>query len=344
MPEEPGALWMPNANFFVNRDGHKPLYIILHGTAGGTSAQGIANYFLSTVRTNNPVSSHYVIGTDGTVVQMVSESDGAWANGYLSTGHAAFWDATLAGANPNDITISIEHCKSSADNSDVLTNAQQAASFKLQYDICKRWGIPMRAANASGGITGHFSLDPINRANCPGPYPWNALWNYLQGGNTVSGVPTGWKDDGKTLTASNGVTCTLGFRDYVLKNSWDPQNIPLQGAQGLNPLELSNPSLGAGTQQIFRWIVLEWTSKQGVYVAWSGGEILTLRSYLSTAQSKIATQNTQIADLQKQIANATDTSALEQQIATQTTQINQLNQQLTVYKNKLEQIATLAQG
>src|SRR5262249_28217022 len=28
----------------------------------------------------------------------------------------------------------------------------------------------------------HFSMSAINRQHCPGPYPWDALWKYLQGG------------------------------------------------------------------------------------------------------------------------------------------------------------------
>lgn len=176
MSDQPGAIWMPNANSFSGRNGVRPQWVILHGTAGGSSAQNIATYFASTQGGPNPVSSHYVIGQDGTVVQCVAESDGAWANGYISTGHDAWWSDAV---NPNNQTISIEHVKSSLDNSDALTPAQQAASFKLIHDICQRWQIPMRRADASGGITGHYSLDPVNRSDCPGPYNWNALWAYL---------------------------------------------------------------------------------------------------------------------------------------------------------------------
>jgi len=39
----------------------------------------------------------------------------------------------------------------------------------------------MRLADASGGITGHFSTDPVNRSRCPGAYPWDQLWAFLKG-------------------------------------------------------------------------------------------------------------------------------------------------------------------
>jgi N-acetyl-anhydromuramyl-L-alanine amidase AmpD len=186
------AISMLNSNYFANRDGATPRYIILHGTAGGSSAQNIATYFASTVGTSNPVSSHYVIGTDGVVVQCVNEADGAFGNGVLTSGHAAFWNENI---NPNNITISIEHCKPNTDNSNALTAPQQAASFALVKDICSRWNIPMRNADANGGITGHFSIDPVSRANCPGPYPWPALWKYLSSSTATSTVTVAQEED-----------------------------------------------------------------------------------------------------------------------------------------------------
>jgi hypothetical protein len=185
VPDESGAIVIANANYFSKRGGQLPRYVILHATAGGTSAQAIAQYFASTQGGNNPVSSHYIIGTDGTVVQTVSEVDGAYANGSLSTGHDPWWDPHV---NPNNITISIEHCKPSPDNSDSLTQPQQDASFKLIHNICQRWSIPMRAADAHGGITGHYSIDPVNRSRCPSAYPWDQLWAFLKGEGDMGSV------------------------------------------------------------------------------------------------------------------------------------------------------------
>jgi len=194
MPDEPGAIVIPNNNFFPNRDGYKPSYIVLHGTAGGTNAVAIANYFASTQGTANPVSSHYIVGTDGVVVQCINEHDGAYGNGYVTGAsgtsgngygngyHDSWWDS---GINPNLLTISIEHVKSATDNSNQLTAAQQQASFTLVQHICTRNNIPMRKADANGGVTGHYAIDPVNRALCPGAYPWDALFAFLsQNGGT----------------------------------------------------------------------------------------------------------------------------------------------------------------
>lgn len=296
-----------NSNCFPGRSGQTAKWLILHGTGGGTSAQAIANYFLSTQGGNNPVSSHYVIGVDGEVVQCVRETDGAYANGYLSAGHDSWWTTAI---NPNNQTISIEHCKPSTDNSDALTPGQQQASFALIKDICARNHIPMRPADAQGGITGHYSIDPVNRARCPGTYPWSDLWTFLGGISMTTQVPIGWKDDGNTLTAPNGVAVRTGFRDWVMGQNWEGDNWPLQAEQGLQQLEMGNPGLGGGTWQPFRWKVLEWTQKAGVFEGWCGQEVLALRvAYMNALSQVVQTQThqpgPQLIDLQ-QIAQIAD--------------------------------------
>jgi N-acetyl-anhydromuramyl-L-alanine amidase AmpD len=160
----------PSPFHWNGREGYKPRWIILHGTAG----PGAVSWF------QNPqsnVSANYVVERDGSVVCCVEEEHAAWGNGVLTKGHASFWDERI---NPNLVTISIEHTKLTNDNSDRLTTAQQNASFALIQDICLRHAIPGKEADAQGGITGHYSLDPINRSRCPGPYPWNELWAFLK--------------------------------------------------------------------------------------------------------------------------------------------------------------------
>jgi N-acetyl-anhydromuramyl-L-alanine amidase AmpD len=266
-------------HFWKGRSGYTPKYIILHGTAG----PGAVSWFQNPV---SEVSAHYVIERDGSVVCCVDENNAAWANGVVTgtpgkatpdSGNGirdSWWTPDL---NPNLITISIEHTKLTEDNSDPLTPQQQTSSFALIQDIADRWGIPKRIADASGGITGHFSIDASNRTHCPGNYAWGSLWAFLGGVSTMT-VPQGWHDDGQTLAAPNGIGVVRGFRQYVLANQWDKDNWPLQAEEGRNPLELSNPDLGGGTQQVFRWTTLEWTGQHGVFVAWAGEEILALRA------------------------------------------------------------------
>lgn len=294
MSDYPGAIWMPNNNFFPNTG--KKSFIILHGTAGGTDAEGIAKYFQGTEGTPNPVSSHYVVGKDGHVVQTIAESNGAYGNGVVTN---SSWQG-----NPNNYTISIEHVKNQKnaagefDNSDSLTPAQQSASFALIKDICQRNGIGMHEADYTTGITGHFSIDPINRSRCPGTYPWDALWQYLGGNKPMTQVPTGWTDDGTTLKAPNGVSVVRGFRDHVLSSNWDKDNWPLNTEYAANPVEQSNPSLGTGTAQDFRWKRLEWTVKSGVIEGWTGQELVWCKQQNTQLQAQITTLQGEIAKLQ----------------------------------------------
>jgi N-acetyl-anhydromuramyl-L-alanine amidase AmpD len=197
MTDYANAIWMPSPFHWTGREGQTPKWIVLHGTAGGTSAQAISEWF------QNPaaqVSANYTVGTDGIIVQSVLEQDAPYANGFISgqsgtSGdgygngfHDGWWDS---GINPNLLTISIEHVKPATDNSNQLTDVQKQASFRLIRDICQRRNIPMREADASGGITGHYALDPQNRPNCPGPYPWNDLFIFLAGApmTTLEGFP-----------------------------------------------------------------------------------------------------------------------------------------------------------
>ena len=39
-------------------------------------------------------------------------------------------------------------------------------------------------------------------------------------------IPDGWHDDGTTLTAPNGLAVTGGFREYVLNNAWNKDDLP----------------------------------------------------------------------------------------------------------------------
>lgn len=281
-------------NCWPDRAGQTPRWIILHGTAGFETAQECATYFASqAMPLEDRVSAHDVIGRDGMVIQCVAETQTAWSNGVITGTPAnlgfrvagdgvhrdAWWNPDI---NPNYQTISIEHVKPSLDNSDELTALQATASFALINGICDRWGIPKRFADTSGGITGHFSIDAVNRSHCPGIYPWAQLWQYLTGGIMV---PAGWSDKNNILTAPNGIQVTQGFRNYVLENSWSAGNWPIKAAEGKTPLELANPGLGGGTRQLFRWTTLEWTPSKGVFVAWTGPEILALEARIALLET-----------------------------------------------------------
>ena len=114
------------------------------------------------------------------------------------------------------------------------------------------------------------------------------------------GGPTGWHDDGTTLTAPNQKVVVKGFRQYVLDHGWDPANLPLENEHEQTPLEVSNPALGGGSQQAFRWKVLEWTPARGVTEMWVGQELLGLRQQLGGLNQQVQSLQQQLASLKGQ--------------------------------------------
>ncbi len=85
------------------------------------------------------------------------------------------------------------------------------------------------------------------------------------------GVPKGWKDDGKKLTAPNGKQVILGFRWYVLNNKWDAKDWPLENERATSVVDITNPNPKSGTVQYLRKNVLVWEkSTNNMYAAWAG--------------------------------------------------------------------------
>jgi hypothetical protein len=110
-------------------------------------------------------------------------------------------------------------------------------------------------------------------------------------------VPAGWRDNGATLTAPNGHFVVRGFREYILAHPWNEHNLPLEEEVSLNPLEEANPSLGAGSQQVFNWTTMEWTPARGVFIAWTGPELLKVRAERDTLKAHVASLKSQLQAL-----------------------------------------------
>lgn len=308
------AIWSPNNNFFP--DSGKKSFIILHGTAGGSSAQEIANYFKGTEGGGNPVSSHYIVGQDGTVVQCIAEKDGSYANGVVNSPN---WSG-----NPNLYTISIEHVKSSNDNSEPLTPAQQAASFALIKDICIRNGIGMHDADDTTGITGHFAIDPISRARCPGNFPWDDLWNFLNGGNqpmsidlTNGVVAQYFSSSGNVWKCTNGFV--IGGLILVFYRGFGGDalcGLTYLGLPTSNEIGVSgHPGL---VYQRYERGVLAYDPQHIIDSPPGAGDVYCMHIDSGLGQDpQIAKLQAQVLDLQKQIVGlqGADTSALQAQVA-----------------------------
>jgi hypothetical protein len=123
---------------------------------------------------------------------------------------------------------------------------------------------------------------------------------------TNMGVPSGWKDDGKTLVAPNGVPVVRGFRLHVL-NGWDAYNWPMKPEVYLAQIEPGNVAMGRGSRQDFRLSSLGCQqhadgSWGGVYHIYVGQDILALETQLAAAQEHVSALEEQVKQLQNQPA------------------------------------------
>ncbi len=289
-PEAADMLLPTNYSF----DSCAPLSIVIHETGGDMTLEAVHSTFLATER-----STHFAIDQSGNVAQFVPLSRGAGGNCCSdkdASGNLlcdAYWFGYIQQyGNLNLCTISIEHCNNSS-NSLPMSQAQTDASNKLILWLCQKFNLNINH------IKGHNSINPKSKPDCPGTFSFAQLATYLQGGSMI---PTGWKDDGQTLTAPNGVAVRLGFRDYVLSHGWDAGNYPLAPEQGVSLLEASNPSLGGGSQQLFRMSMLAYTVARGVFLEWTGQELAFVRGQLATYYPQVKVLQAEIDSLKQQLA------------------------------------------
>ena len=165
-------MYVPDSYVF---QGANPAYaLVVHKTAspGMSTASAVAAYFQNG-SDGRHVSSHYIVGKDGEVVQCVRERDGAGANAALPVepGRNTLFSQAI---NWNLRTISVEHVDDSPNNSQPLTPAQKKASFNLIKDICTRKGI------AASHVVQHRDLQPRSKPLCAGNYPMDELRLYIE--------------------------------------------------------------------------------------------------------------------------------------------------------------------
>jgi len=151
-------------------------------------------------------------------------------------------------------------------------------------------------------------------------------------------VPQGWHDDGTTLTAPNGVAVRLGFRDYVLSHGWDAGNYPLAPEQGVTLLEASNPGLGGGDQQVFRWALLGYTQLRGVFLEWCGQELAFVRGQLATYYPQVKTLQAEVDSLKQQLAATQQPTGVDPKTVAE--RLSTIGSAMSNYNNAIQQLVT----
>ena len=147
----PMATWVPSPNFEPRR----PNLIVIHATEQDSVAQS-----LQTLRTGNsggPVSSHYLVGDDGHVYQLVDDTQRAW---HAGPGH---W-GTITDVNNASIGIEIDN-----DGEEAFTEAQIQSVIRLLDDLTSRLGIPREQ------VIAHADMAPTRKRDPGFRFPWKRL-------------------------------------------------------------------------------------------------------------------------------------------------------------------------
>jgi N-acetylmuramoyl-L-alanine amidase len=147
------VVWHPSPNFGPRRDGLTASLIVLHYTAM-TSARAALDRLCDP---NVEVSAHYLIGSDGTIWQMVKEDMRAWHAG------AGEW-AGMQDINSRSIGIELDNR-----GDHPFAAPQMHALEQLLAQIMTRCGIK------PSGVIGHSDMAPGRKCD-PGPrFDWARL-------------------------------------------------------------------------------------------------------------------------------------------------------------------------
>ncbi|MFQ5854293.1 MAG: N-acetylmuramoyl-L-alanine amidase [Anaerolineae bacterium] len=169
--EYPEATWRPSPNF-NQRPVQPPNMIVLHATVIGLNAT-LSGF----ERTTSGVSSHYVVGKDGGVFQMVKEQDRAWHAG------ESFWKGRH---DINNSSIGIEMVNRN-DGVDPWPDEQVNAVLELCRYLVKKYVI-MRDNVVThewiAGYAGRGKTDPVG-------FPMSSFLDRLFDPSTSSGQGIG---------------------------------------------------------------------------------------------------------------------------------------------------------
>lgn len=141
--------WVGTTNFNIR----KPNFVIIHHTAQDSTEQTLHTFTLP--RTS--VSSHYVIGRDGEVVQMLNDYLRAWHAGAGKWGH---------NTDLNSASIGIE-----MDNNggEPFPAKQISSLLSLLERLKEDYGIP------TANFIGHSDLAPSRKVDPSAHFPWKTL-------------------------------------------------------------------------------------------------------------------------------------------------------------------------
>lgn len=144
-----GALWQPSPNY----DQRRPNFVVLHQTTNDNVEKALATL----TDPQRKVSAHYLVGRDGSIMQLVDEAARAW--------HAG--DSRWGGMSDlNSASIGIELDNTGEED---FAEAQILALLALLDEMRARHRIPAANYLAHGDVAPTRKVDPSRR------FPWHRL-------------------------------------------------------------------------------------------------------------------------------------------------------------------------
>ena len=144
-----GDYWVGTTNFNLR----KPNYVVIHHTAQESTEQTLKTF----TEPATSVSSHYVIGSDGKVYQMLNDYFRAWHGGVGKWGNNT-------DLNSGSIGIELDN-----DGEEPFEEAQIQSLLKLLARLKRDYKIPAE------NFIGHSDIAPVRKVD-PGPlFPWKRL-------------------------------------------------------------------------------------------------------------------------------------------------------------------------
>lgn len=147
----PLASWVPSPN----HNARDPVIIVLHHTDQDSVQQSLDT--LRSANSGGKVSSHYLVGADGRIYQLVGDDRRAWHAGPGRWG-------TITDLNSASIGIEIDN-----DGDTPFAPAQIDALIRLLDDLCTRLRIPRTQ------IIAHADLAPARKQDPSRFFPWRQL-------------------------------------------------------------------------------------------------------------------------------------------------------------------------
>lgn len=144
-----------NANWAsaIHYDNRKPNYVIIHHTAQSSTAQTVRTFQLA----HTKVSSHYVIGGDGQVIQMLNDYDRAWHAGRSKWG-------TITDINSVSLGIELDN-----NGREPFPDQQINALLVLLDTLKTKYQIPQL------NFIGHADIAPTRKDDPNVNFPWKLL-------------------------------------------------------------------------------------------------------------------------------------------------------------------------